>query len=162
MIATFTWGPSGGPSAPGAAELVVGGEVDLAACRQTAAVLDQAAARPRGPVRVDLSRVTFLDVAGLSVLLVLLVRLHASGRPAALHRPSPPVLRLLVLTGTAEVLPLAPVQDDGGAPPSAEHLAVERSRLFRDLEHHLHDGTTWRDPCAGPASSRDTATGAHR
>jgi len=92
MIATFTWGPSGGPSAPGAAELVVGGEVDLAACRQTAAVLDQAAARPRGPVRVDLSRVTFLDVAGLSVLLVLLARLHASGgvrrRCTGPHRPS--------------------------------------------------------------------------
>lgn len=162
MSATSTWGPGGRPSAPGAVELVVRGEVDLAACRETVAVLDQAAARPPGPVRVDLSRVTFLYVAGLSVLLVLLAGLRAAGRPAALHRPPPPVLRLLVLTGTAEVLPLVPAQDDDVAPPSAEHLAVERSRLFRDLEHHLHDGTTWHDPCAGPASSRDTATGAHR
>ncbi len=159
MSATFTWSRGSASGGPGAGTLRVAGEVGLASCRQTEAVLHDASHHYRGPVAVDLSDVTSLDAAGLSVLLVLVARLGAADRPVVLQRPSSPVVRCLALLGVADAVPLAPAHDDAdGRSPSVERLALGRARSFRAVEHLLHDGTTWGDPCAGPTSSRDTAT----
>jgi anti-anti-sigma factor len=70
--------------------VVVSGPVDIASAAPLREAIG-AAARPGGPVVVDLADVTFIDCAGLSVLL--------KADRTVLRRPSVAVTRLLLLAG---------------------------------------------------------------
>ncbi|MFD8729403.1 STAS domain-containing protein [Streptomyces sp. NPDC059611] len=75
--------------ADGAAGLAVAGEIDLSNSHLLASALDSIS----GPVRLDLTGVTYLDSAGLSVLFTHAERLEVSAAPLIA-----PVLRMSGLT----------------------------------------------------------------
>ena len=71
------------------------GELDVV----TADAVTQAVARLIDPREIDLSDVTFMDSSGLHALLRL-----RSIRQLRINNPLPPVLRVVELTGTADLL----------------------------------------------------------
>jgi anti-sigma B factor antagonist len=92
-----------------AVSLAVGGDVDLAAVPGLAARLDQAISTNGHKVVVDLGDVTFMDCAGLTLLIAARRRLAIDERRLVLARPSPCVRRLFDLAG---VNLLVDVDDD--------------------------------------------------
>lgn len=85
--------------------LTVAGEIDVT----TAVVLDDALERAAAaaPVVVaDLSAVAFLDSTGINTLLRAHHQMVARASRLALADASPPVLRILEITGVNEVIPL--------------------------------------------------------
>jgi anti-sigma B factor antagonist len=92
----------------GSEVLVVGGEIDLA----TASMLEDAIQAVRGTVAVDLSGVTFMDSAGMRVLIREHERREASGDKLVLAALSEPVRRVLEVAGLLEYLGVTSVEDD--------------------------------------------------
>ena len=93
----------------------VKGEVDTATAPQMGQVVETQLARGRRVV-LDLSRVAFMDLHGLAVLLRASRRVRAEGGSFALERPAPCVVRLFDLVhmnGEIDILP------EGPEPPSA-------------------------------------------
>jgi anti-sigma B factor antagonist len=82
----------------GAVVVVVEGEVDLCAAPDFKQSLARAGASPARPIVVDLDRVSFMDSAGMHVLLQFSISDPGRER-LALTRGSPQVRRLLELTG---------------------------------------------------------------
>jgi anti-sigma B factor antagonist len=76
------------------------GQLDLAAAPNLERRLD-ALPLARTDVRLDLSELSFIDSAGLSVLLRLANRAEDHGRRVTLVRPRPEVARLLWLVDVA-------------------------------------------------------------
>ena len=78
------------------------GELDIHSCPQ----LDQAVEAIGSPSRVvlDLSGLTFIDSAGLRVILQAEQATKASGGKLVVRDPSAPVRRLFEITGLAEAL----------------------------------------------------------
>lgn len=89
----------------GAPVLLVAGEVDMSNSAQFAEAIEQALAPEAGPLTVDLTRVEYLDSAGLSVLFA-----HAEGIEVL---SSPLLLPLLALSGLVD---LADVRQPGSSP----------------------------------------------
>jgi anti-sigma B factor antagonist len=89
---------------PQAAVVVVHGEIDLATAPQLRDAALRALAVGAGNLHLDLAGVTFMDSAGLHVLLATRRRAHLAGGHLALCGTSRCVDRLLELTGTASVL----------------------------------------------------------
>ena len=91
--------------------VVVRGDVDLAG----GPLLDEAIARVErdGPVVIDVSGVDFIDSSGLRSLLSASRRAHERSGEVVLRAPSPGVLRLLELTGTADQFTFDGVTDAG-------------------------------------------------
>jgi anti-sigma B factor antagonist len=89
---------------PHASVVVVRGEVDLATAPQLRDAALRALAVGAGNLHLDLAGVTFMDSAGLHVLLATRRRAHLAGGHLALCGTSRCVDRLLELTGTASVL----------------------------------------------------------
>lgn len=83
----------------------VSGEIDRAAVSQLRQQLEEARDEAR-PTLLDLSDVTFVDSAGLRLLLELCREPSNGGPPFWIVRPSFPVRRLLEITGAREVLPI--------------------------------------------------------
>jgi anti-sigma B factor antagonist len=79
---------------------VVGGEIDLA----TASMLEDAIQAVRGTVAVDLSGVTFMDSAGMRVLIREHESREAIGDKLVLAALSEPVRRVLEVAGLLEYL----------------------------------------------------------
>lgn len=75
--------------------IAVIGEVDAS----TAGRLSAAFAAYGSNIRIDCSECTFIDSAGLAVLLDQLGRAQAAGGGVAVIDPSPPVRRLLEIAG---------------------------------------------------------------
>lgn len=72
------------------------GEIDLAAASTVRGAVEQVRTFPEGSaVVLDLADVTFLDASGLGEL----VRPAADRADVVLRRPSPPVCKVLELTG---------------------------------------------------------------
>jgi anti-anti-sigma factor len=92
--------------------LAVTGELDVATTRQFRAATDDID-DPLDPphVTVDLSRLDFIDAAGVAALVSLRNAVHDTGGGIHLRSPRPPVRRVLEL---AEVIDLL---DAGGAQP---------------------------------------------
>lgn len=94
---------------PGRSVVELWGEVDLAV-RQTAGHLCQQVQQRALPVVIDAERITFVDSAGMSVLVRLARDAEAGDYPVEL-RNAPWMLReLLSITGVDQLLPIA---DDG-------------------------------------------------
>jgi anti-anti-sigma factor len=87
----------------GTVVMVVEGEVDLNAAPELEASLSQAGAGHSKPIVVDLDRVSFMDSAGVHVLLQFAL-LEGNGRRVALTRGSPQVRRLLEVIGVGRYL----------------------------------------------------------
>jgi anti-sigma B factor antagonist len=93
--------------------ITLDGELDLATARGLERRLD-AIPLAHTDVRLDLSELTFVDSAGLSVLLRLANRAEEEGRRVTLVRPRPEVARLLWLVDVAGRFHLEGVPEDVG------------------------------------------------
>jgi anti-sigma B factor antagonist len=93
----------------------VQGEVDTATAPRMAQAIDSQLERKRRVV-LDLSRVEFMDLHGLAVLLRASRRTRAEGGSFALERPAPCVIRLLELVRVDGEIPILP---DPTGPPAA-------------------------------------------
>jgi anti-sigma B factor antagonist len=98
--------------------LVVRGELDLSAAPLLDESLAMAADTDATAIVVDLNRVSFMDSAGVHVLLQHSLSERNRDR-MILTRGSPQVQRLLGLTGVERYIPFVswPVMADGQAPP---------------------------------------------
>lgn len=88
------------------ATILVGGEIDLATGPQLLAVLVELVDRGCYRLIVDLAQVTFLDCAGIRVLVDALRRVQEHGGSLRLVRPTRRVERVLALTGMTTVFPI--------------------------------------------------------
>ena len=86
--------------------LTVHGEVDLASAPKLAAAMTELIDRGYTSVAVDLGSVEFIDSSGLGVLVGSLRRLRDDGGDLVLRAASPPVTRILELTGLDGLLPV--------------------------------------------------------
>ncbi|OIJ68090.1 STAS domain-containing protein [Streptomyces mangrovisoli] len=95
-----------GRTAEGTAVLIVAGEVDMSNSASLAAAIEGVP----GPLVVDLTRVEYLDSAGLNVLFA-----HAD----RLELVAPPLLRpVLTVSGLTQLVKVRPAADrDGRAEP---------------------------------------------
>jgi anti-sigma B factor antagonist len=89
----------------GAGVLYVSGELDLASAPRLAEALAELAA---DPVVVDLSGCTFLDSAGLGVLLASARALSDSGRSLRVAAVDPRILRVLEITAVDTLIAVHP------------------------------------------------------
>ena len=89
----------------------VRGEVDLGNQHQ----LERAIlwGMDRGPVVVDLSRMTFMDISVLHCMSRCARAAERTGRPLVFAAPSRPVARLLTVAGMLDQLPLTQSVDAG-------------------------------------------------
>ncbi|MBS2532826.1 STAS domain-containing protein [Catenulispora sp. NF23] len=86
--------------------LAVVGDVDFAAYPVLAARIQTLIEEDRRAVVVDCAGVTFLDSMGLRALVEGLRAADDRGQGFALAAPSPPVLRVMELSGTTELFPI--------------------------------------------------------
>ncbi len=92
------------------------GEIDLLV-RQNAAHLCQAVATRGLPVVVDATDVTFVDSAGMSVLVRLARDAEAGGYPVVLENAPWMLKELMTVTGVDRLLPFAEGESAPEAPP---------------------------------------------
>jgi anti-sigma B factor antagonist len=90
-------------------QLVLSGEIDAHAADALRDTLFAAA--PTGDLRVDFSKVTFIDSSGLRVVLEVHQTLDRDGRRLVLVDPSRPVARLVELAGLVSHLHVEPPLD---------------------------------------------------
>ena len=83
------------------------GEIDRMSAPRLGACLD-VALESLGPVVLDLERVSFLDAAGIRVLVATLRRSAALGTSFTLRRPSRAVNRVLEVVGVLELIDVEP------------------------------------------------------
>ncbi|MCU1498986.1 MAG: Anti-sigma factor antagonist [Acidimicrobiales bacterium] len=98
------------------------GDLDVATVPVLLEVADQVIAEGAHCVRLDCSRLDYLDSAGLGGLLRVIDRLGPSGA-LWLHEPNDLVIRILDVTGLTELIriddrPLPPGPAAGEGPPS--------------------------------------------
>ncbi len=86
--------------------VAVFGEIDLAV-RQEAGSLCQALSRRALPVVVDAGEVTFVDSAGMSILVRIARDAEAGGYPIVLEHAPWMLKELLTITGVDRLLPFA-------------------------------------------------------
>ena len=104
---------------PDRSVVVVFGEIDLAV-RQNAAPLCQAVAERALPVVIDAGDVSFVDSAGMSVLVRIARDAEAGGYPVVLENAPWMLKELLTITGVDRLLPFAsgePVPEHPTSPP---------------------------------------------
>jgi anti-sigma B factor antagonist len=90
------------------ATIKVGGEIDLATSPQLQAVLVDLVDRDCYQLIIDLKQVSFLDCAGIGMLVNTRRRVLAYGGSLKLVRPRPFVRRVLALTGMTTVFSIDP------------------------------------------------------
>ena len=102
--------------------VVAFGELDLAV-RQNVAPLCQRVAERALPVVIDATDVTFVDSAGMSVLVRLARDAEAGGYPVVLEHAPWMLKELLTITGVDRLLPFAPGEEVPEHPtsPPEEH-----------------------------------------
>lgn len=86
--------------------VTVAGECDLNTGRQLRDVLTSEVTRGVRRLILDLSELTFMDSAGMQVLLGIRTVLTVRGGTLALVSPQPVVARILELTGADQVIPI--------------------------------------------------------
>jgi anti-sigma B factor antagonist len=104
------------------ATIQVAGEVDLATSPQLQAIQIDLVDQGFHQLIVDLEQVSFLDCAGIGMLVDARRRVQAHGGSLKLVRPAPLVRRVLEVTGMTAVFPIdsspgmAPVTERAGPP----------------------------------------------
>ena len=88
------------------ATIEVGGEVDLATSPRLQAVLVDLVDRGFHQLTIDLEQVSFLDCAGIGMLVDARRRVQEHGGSLKLVRPAPLVRRVLEVTGMTTVFPM--------------------------------------------------------
>jgi len=78
--------------------IFVRGDVDLASCEQLRSTIVGELA-PQASIRVDLSRVTFMDSTAIAVLLMAKMVANRQGGSFAIRNPSAAASRVLLTTG---------------------------------------------------------------
>ncbi len=86
------------------ARVDVAGEIDSATSPQLAAAIDEALRANTRRVEIDTSAVTFIDSAGLRVLVAAQRAAEEQGRRIEIVAPSETTERLLAITGLSEYL----------------------------------------------------------
>lgn len=87
--------------------LLVAGELDRAGTGRVQRALEEAVAAPTDHIVVDLSAVTFLDLAAIRTLLSAHARTREQGLDLSVVRPSGTASRIFTLTPVGEVLPVS-------------------------------------------------------
>jgi anti-anti-sigma factor len=105
--------------------VTVEGELDLASAPTLELELDRLEWRPPRLLLVDLRGLTFMDVAGIRVLLAAHERAERRGHELAIVRGAPIVERLMQLLGLDSVLDL--IDDPAEVPPVRRLAASCRS-----------------------------------
>jgi anti-anti-sigma factor len=88
------------------ATIHIGGEIDLATCPQLQAVVVDLVDRGCHQLILDLERVSFMDCAGIRVLVGARRRVQEHCGSVRLVRPRPLVRRVLALTRMTEIFPI--------------------------------------------------------
>jgi anti-anti-sigma factor len=88
----------------GHSNIRVTGAIDLATATELRRRLNAVIAAVTGDVDLDLSDVAFLDSSGLAVMLAARQGLNDKHHRLTVRNPSKPVLRVLELSGTLDVL----------------------------------------------------------
>ena len=102
-------GPGAGPDQT---VVTVTGDVDMHSEGRLRDALTEAATVPGCRVVVDLSAVEFMASAGVHVLLDVAGQLEQAGGALVLASPRPMVARMLALTRTDELIPVATTVDE--------------------------------------------------
>lgn len=89
---------------PDCARVEVAGEIDSATSPRLAAAIDEAMKANTRRIEIDASRVTFIDSAGLRVLVAAQRAAEEDGRRVVIVSPSETTERLLEITGLTEYL----------------------------------------------------------
>jgi anti-sigma B factor antagonist len=108
------------------ATIHIGGEIDLATCPHLQAVVVDLVDRGCHQLLVDLERVSFLDCAGIGVLVDARRRVQEHGGSVQLVRPRPLVWRVLTLTGMTTVFPIDTSLEEATTPTTWPPTAASR------------------------------------
>jgi len=101
--------------------IVMPGEVDIANAEQAGTDLLATVQRGCPVVIVDMSRTTFCDCAGVSVLLAAASKAELAGVRVRVVARAGPVLRMFALTGLPRAVPVyATIEDAVRGPPVAD------------------------------------------
>jgi anti-sigma B factor antagonist len=84
--------------------LALSGELDSVSAPELAQVLDEVLAGPHDRVMLDLNRLSFVDSAGVSVLIKAKRAAEENGRVLVLRRPTEQLERVFALVGLADWL----------------------------------------------------------
>jgi anti-sigma B factor antagonist len=90
--------------AGGRTVLAVAGEIDMATAPRLREAIDAALASGSGEISVDLAATTFMDTAGVHLLVDAVRRAEELGRTLTIASPSAAVLRVIEITGVAELV----------------------------------------------------------
>jgi anti-sigma B factor antagonist len=108
------------------------GEVDIAAVTRLRATWLALADTGRPVIVVDLCEVTFIDVAGVGLLVALRNRQLAHGGAVHLRGVPAHVTRVLQLTGLAGVLPVEPAPPPRSAADVIDLRLLQGQKQLRD------------------------------
>jgi anti-anti-sigma factor len=86
----------------------IDGEIEFATAPRLRTIILELAHDGARPVILDLEHVTFLDSAGISLLIQAKKRLAASGSDLVLQAPLPNVRRVLEISGVIELFRVEP------------------------------------------------------
>jgi anti-sigma B factor antagonist len=106
------------------ATIHIGGEIDLATCPRLQAVVVDLVDRGCNQLILDLDQVSFLDCAGIRVLVDARRRVQEHGGSVRLVRPRPLVWRVLALTGMSTVFPIDTSLGEATASTAWPHAAA--------------------------------------
>ncbi|GAA2086857.1 STAS domain-containing protein [Actinomadura alba] len=106
----------------------VSGVIDIATAPALREGLYRTCEHCTGRLVVDLSGVSFCDACGLAVLIGTQRRATLRDIPLRLAAPSPPVARLLQLTGLDRILPIQPSPDTATPDEKTPDAAVRHAR----------------------------------
>jgi len=84
--------------------LVLSGELDMISAPELAGTLDDVLAQPHARVMLDLNGLSFVDSAGVSVLIKAKKAATTHGRTLVLRRPTEQLERVFALVGLADWL----------------------------------------------------------
>lgn len=88
----------------GHARIAVTGELELATVHVLHEAADVLISEPAQVITIDLSRLQFIDAAGLGEIVRIRMTLIAEGRRLILSRPSPRIRRTFAIGGLAELV----------------------------------------------------------
>jgi anti-anti-sigma factor len=84
-------------------EVVLIGEIDVATVGRASDAVNEVMCGPPARLEIDASGVTFIDSSGIATLIKLHAVTTGAGGTVRLRRPSPPVVRILQISGLLDI-----------------------------------------------------------